>query len=191
MRCCVNGCLRVAYCKKMCRAHYSRYKRNGTTISLRDPIKRFWDKVDLFGPIHPIHGQCWSWMGRINEDGYGKFDVDDTEVGAHRFLWETCFGQLPVGINVLHRCDNPSCVNLDHLFTGDQNENNQDKCRKGRQPLGEDTGSAKLSDVDVIEIRKRYVSGCRVNGAHQLARQFNVHVSTIGAIVSRRTWTHI
>ena len=82
----------------------------------------FWRKVDKKGPIHPIHGRCWVWTGSKVGKGYGQ----------HRRSWKIHFGEIPDGLYVLHKCDNPLCVNPSHLFLGTPKDNVQDMLEKGR-----------------------------------------------------------
>lgn len=78
---------------------------------------------------------CWIWTGAVNcERGYGYFLFDGKPRLAHRASWAMHKGQIPDGMNVLHRCDIPSCVNPNHLFLGTLSDNMQDCAAKGRAP---------------------------------------------------------
>lgn len=87
----------------------------------------------------PMSG-CFLWMGMANRDGYGLAAAPRrsgrSNVLAHRLAWETHRGPIPDGLHVLHRCDTPACVNVDHLFLGTPTENMRDKIAKGRQRTG-------------------------------------------------------
>lgn len=75
---------------------------------------------------------CWLWLRKIDRDGYGRIWNGSREIGAHKFSFESTFGSVADGLQVLHRCDTPSCVNPQHLFIGDQSVNMQDASSKGR-----------------------------------------------------------
>ncbi len=134
---------------------------------------RFWDRIDKNGPIHPSVGQCWTWTGQRNRNGYGVFYFRRMHL-AHRIGWALWAGELSLSLKVLHRCDNPSCVRPAHLFIGTQADNVADMISKGRHRYsfgpahgaimsrvaarGIGAGSA-LSDAQVIEIRSLVSDG--------------------------------
>lgn len=92
--------------------------------------ERFWSKVDRGAP-----DDCWPWLRAISQDGYGRFVVSldpQRVVGAHRVAFELTAGAIPHGMNVLHHCDNPRCVNPAHLYAGTQAQNVADMMRRGR-----------------------------------------------------------
>lgn len=84
---------------------------------------------------------CVEWDGALHRDGYGR--VGKKRIALHRLVWEENFGTIPEGLCVLHRCDNPSCINVDHLFLGTQRDNNQDRIRKGRTLHGREHPNSK------------------------------------------------
>lgn len=103
------------------------------TNTLRE---RFWSKVDRAGPAHPQLGTaCWTWVGSKSEKGYGRLSAGKhraSPLRAHRVSWELHKGPIPDKMFVLHNCDNPTCVNPDHLFIGTARDNTRDMVRKGR-----------------------------------------------------------
>ncbi len=142
--------------------------------------KRFWSKVEK------TEG-CWNWSGNKDRKGYGLTRIFGKCRGAHRvaIMLDTKM-QLPADLVVMHRCDNPSCVRLDHLELGTSAENTADKVRKGRQAMGEATISvSKLTHCDVDLIRKSSAS------APKLARHLNVSEQTVRNVRNNTTWKHV
>ncbi len=91
--------------------------------------ERFWPKVDRRGP-----DECWEWKAARQAEGYGKMFTTNRcrPERAHRVSWVLHHGPIPDGMFVLHRCDNPPCVNPAHLFLGTNLDNIEDMGRKGR-----------------------------------------------------------
>lgn len=116
-------------------------------------IANFWEKVNK------TEG-CWEWTGSKNKKGYGSFGVDGKTQKAHRVSWMLTFGELPED-DVLHTCDNPSCVRPDHLFVGTNQDNMRDMADKGRAFMkkGELHLNAKLTDAQVEALRQEGKTG--------------------------------
>lgn len=161
---------------------------------------RFWSKVNKDGPV-PAHrpelGPCWVWTGKTNQFGYGMVWIVGgmgKEARAHRISWEIKNGEIPAGQCVLHKCDNPPCVNPDHLFLGTKYENIQDATRKGRQTSalkGEDHTTAKLTNDQVHEIRHLYKSRTPGRSGPALAKIYGVNHHTITDIARGVKWSHL
>lgn len=128
---------------------------------------------------------CWVWTRSRDRGGYGEFRLRGKRVRAHRYSWELKNGPVPEGMCVCHTCDNPSCVNPDHLFLGDQSVNMKDCSRKGRAAFGERTANAKLTEDDVrsIKLDRRTTRA--------IATAYGVGQSTIAGIKTGRRWAHV
>jgi hypothetical protein len=120
--------------------------------------------------------------------GGGKRGVS---VYAHRMSYMLFIGEIPPGVCVLHRCDNPRCVKPTHLFLGTQADNNRDMKEKGRARgpylRGEYHPAAKLRDEQVIEIRAAHSSG---ESTRRLAELYGVRRRLITEVVAGRTYIH-
>lgn len=136
--------------------------------------------------VSPDANGCWNWVGPRDKDGYGIFD----RTRAHRFAWAYFNGPIPDGLFVLHQCDNPSCASPHHLKVGTQLDNMREKMSRGRHVTrrGEDAGNAKLSTVQVLEIRKRYANG---ESQRSLGKTYGTSQGRISLIVNRKSWTHV
>ena len=130
---------------------------------------------------------CREWIKRKNEKGYGQIGIGGKSYLTHKLMWEVCKGPVPIGLQVCHRCDNPSCVRLDHLFLGTNRDNAKDSKDKGRRARlkGSRHGRAKLTESDVMSIRSSS------QGINDLAALYGVAAQNIRHIVQRKTWTHL
>jgi len=146
-------------------------------------VERFWSKVNK------TEG-CWNWTASLNTSGYGQSKLNGKNVLAHRLSYVM---NHPNTINLLegrreicvcHKCDNPKCVNPAHLFLGSKADNMKDMVAKGRM-----IGNVKLTEDDVREIRTQYATGGIT--LKKLAREYEVSLEGIHAIIRRRTWKHI
>lgn len=130
---------------------------------------------------------CWIWHGALHSQfGYGAFKLGDRKspvMTAHRASFLINKGDIPVGNVVRHICDNPSCVNPDHLEVGTHKDNANDKVVRGRQPKGEKAYNARATDSLVIEMRKLP----RKEGI-ALAVERGISRQAASDIMSNRTW---
>lgn len=143
--------------------------------------ERFWDKVDKRGP-----DDCWEWQGSMTR-GYGMIRVGKGTQRAHRVSWEMANGPIPEGMNVLHHCDNPSCVNPAHLFLGTQADNVHDMQAKERKAdlHGKRNGRARLTEQDVYKIREMIKQGI---SQRVIAKEYGVTFQEIGNINTGVSW---
>jgi hypothetical protein len=173
------------------------------------PIEeRFWEKVDKRGP-----DECWPWLDVPNAWGYGMFRIGKRKRPAHRLAYEFTHGpipsQAPDGRRMFacHKCDNPICCNPVHIFPGTDLDNNRDRHMKGRDAKGDRSGrrlhperytnmrgrsrpgmqnpTAKLTDDQVIAIRRRFDAGDASIMA--LAREYHMSHGGIQFIVQRKS----
>lgn len=131
---------------------------------------------------------CWEWNGTRNDRGYGKLYYRNRQYRAHRVSYELHHGSIPDGVDICHKCDNPPCVNPNHLFVGTRQVNVNDMVAKGRDLHGERAHHAKLREQDIIEIRALCAAGIPQK---EVAERFGVIRRTISFVVSRQTWRHV
>lgn len=123
-KCVVNGCANRQKSRHLCHTHYCRLIRTGS-VSRLDWRGKFEARV--------LRAKgCWPWCGAVSSSGYGRFSMGYKKVRAHRASYEFYVGPIPDGMQVLHRCDNPICVNPEHLFLGTHIDNMRDMENKGR-----------------------------------------------------------
>lgn len=145
---------------------------------------RFWKKVSK-------SDGCWNWTAHRNKSGYGVFlKAKKKLILSHRFSYLIHRGEIPDGMKVLHHCDNPACVNPDHLWLGTIRENNDDCQRKGRRrgAPGERNSHAKLTWCQVVEIRK-LAESCVLR--MELATRFGICRAQVANIISGDQWKEL
>lgn len=136
-------------------------------------LERFMSKVSP----EPMSG-CWLWTGAVlKSGGYGAIGIERASVRAHRVAWALFRGPIPAGLLVLHKCDNPACVNVDHLYLGTASRNALDCVERQRH------NRARLSPANVLAIRSATSAG-----TSELAEQYGVSTVAIRAIRRRATW---
>jgi len=164
-------------------------------------IARFKRKV-----LQLAASECWTWQGTKDPDGYGSVSLiingKECHIRAHRIAYYLAHGIDPLDLIVCHSCDNPPCVNPDHLWLGTSKDNTQDAVRKGRNmrgdshyfrtrpecvPKGETHYRAKLRAEQVLEIRATATHFSR----NEIAKRYGVSKRMIQFIVQRKSWKHI
>lgn len=124
---------------------------------------------------------CWNWISGGHYFGYGEFRIGRKLIRAHRYSYELHKGLVPDGKSVLHECDNPRCVNPDHLYAGTQTENSRDISVRNR------VGGRKLSPVDIPVIRSMLAAG---KSCERIGVAFGVTGTCIWFLKHGRTWRY-
>jgi hypothetical protein len=154
-------------------------KRQSMNITTEE---RFLRKVNI-----TTQDACWLWNGYKNKDGYGNIKIDNKTIKTHRYSYELSNGKIPEGMCVLHRCDNPGCVNPSHLFLGNHSDNMRDMVKKGRSShFG---GNYKIKEIDILQIKRLYST--KLFTQKHLGRMFGVSNQEISNIVNNKTWCHL
>jgi len=134
---------------------------------------------------------CWEWIGSLSNNMYGSFWNGDTYVGAHRMSYELYKEDIPKDMCVLHTCDNPRCVNPDHLWIGTREDNNKDRSNKNRNAdmQGEKHPQAKLTEQDIKEIRLLNSMKCFMQ--REIGEIYNITNKHVNNIVKFKIWKHV
>lgn len=151
-------------------------------------VKRFWAKTQ------PQGNGCIYWMGSRGggRNNYGLTSYNGKGITTHRLSWILTHGPIPDGGWILHKCDNPPCVNPEHLYIGDNKQNVRDRIERhgppdaSRLPIrrGTQAWANKLSEDQVREIRKRWAPGM----SKIFAKEYGVDPSNILLIIRGDTW---
>lgn len=152
-----------------------------------EAVKSFWDNVAITADSE----RCWLWTARIHPSGYGTKNWNGRKDQAHRVSWMINYGAIPEGLWVLHRCDNPTCVNPKHLFLGTRQDNIDDMVAKGRRAntIGENNPRCKITANQVREIRSRYAK-TKIS-QRELASEYGIKPTQLSRIIRHKTWKEI
>lgn len=188
-RCSVPGCEGVYDTQGYCARHYMAWRRNGDPTEVRQIQHHGKTPAERLALYTRRTDGCWQWTGARSAKGYGIFNRAASSNVAHRAAWELEYGPIPTGLYVLHRCDNPACVRLDHLFLGTKADNNADMDAKGRRRTKATQGSAhpksKLTEAKVKAIRVSSAMG------KDLAKKYGVSQTIISAVRKGHIWRHV
>jgi hypothetical protein len=190
--CSVDGCGGGVEAKGLCEKHYVRLKTHGShdeNNRTHAPVEvRFWRYVEKTD-------SCWVWTGGSkNQKGYGQIGSGGKgakHILAHRLSYEIHKGKIPDGMVVMHSCDNPSCVNPDHLSIGTQSQNILEAFSKGRKNsvpphvYGDSCGASKLNKFQAIEVIES------TDATKLLAAKYGVSKSAIERVRNGKTWRHL
>ena len=144
-----------------------------TKTTLLNIKERFMEKVT----------NDWKWKGAKNKDGYGQIKFLGKQTGAHVISYQLFNGNIPLGALVLHTCDEPDCVNPEHLYLGNHNDNMRDRMVHGHynNMLGISNMNAKLTDDQIKEIKD--ICASKKYTQLEVGKMFDVHQSSISRYV--------
>ena len=125
--------------------------------------------------------ECIEWTRCKNPAGYGNVRYRNRTFLVHRKEWIENYGEIPSGLHVLHKCDNPACYNIKHLFLGTQQDNMKDMNQKGRQAIGFNLPHTKLSLQEVEDIRQLVSYGY---AQYRIAEMYSVGQDHISRLVN-------
>jgi hypothetical protein len=130
---------------------------------------------------------CWNWTASVNTYGYGCFWWDKKQHQSHRISWLIAYGKQSDKL-LLHSCDNPRCVNPEHLREGTQADNMKDKVSRRRHAFGERNAQSRLTEAQVLAIKEKHANGATMRG---LGREYGVSKTAISQIVKGKHWVHL
>lgn len=198
---------KATYCSIVCkRKDYNSWHAIATkryTLPKKDKIKKIrfkWSDATQDQKIERLNKifnksvikseNCWDWKGVSHHSGYCHMNYDGKDMGIHRVSWLLYHGNIPHGINILHKCDNRRCSNPDHLFLGTSKDNHDDMVNKGRKnsPSGENHHNSKLTSEKVKKIKELLILGVT---SSRICRDFNMSKGAIEGIKLGKTWKHV
>jgi len=187
-KCKIGKCKTHSRLKKgLCYKHYRRLRFYGDPLGnpvIKSVKERYWEKVKKGAP-----DDCWPWLGsKSGNFGHGRFSINRHRgTTAHRYGWILAHGDIPEGKFVCHKCDNPSCVNPDHLFLGTHKDNMQDMVKKNRcnKPIGDKHHNSKVNPDIVRHIRKKEMQ------QRAYAKLYGLCQRTVAEIQKKLTWKHV
>ncbi len=192
--CQCKGCELPVIALGMCNKHYLRNRKYGSPFAVKSHsgLMKGLSAPERFSrQMKMTEDGCWTWAAGMDKDGYGRFrgEYDGQKYTfAHRYSWALHNKKnVPKGMLVCHSCDNPRCVNPDHLFVGTEADNMADMVSKNRQhiPFGVVNHRAVITEEQALRILadpRPYT---------QIAADFGVAASTIGSIKAKKSWAHL
>jgi hypothetical protein len=156
---------------------------------IQNDIDRINNKI--FEVTEGTHKGCYESKNVKNKDGYSYTSINGKMILIHRLMYHIHYPDEDIdNKQICHRCDNPACVNPEHLFSGTQQDNITDKVIKGRQAKGSENGNSKLIESDIIEIINLILSGHFTSGT-VIAKQYKVSRRVIENIINQKLWKHV
>lgn len=159
--------------------------------SYSQALNRIKEKITQNSIVNP--NGCIEWQGKLNKKGYGRISFKERRLPIHRASWIVHKGEIPNDLWVLHHCDNPKCVNIDHLYLGTPKDNVRDMDERNRRKAvpglkGSECILAKLKEEDIPKIKKMRKQGM---SHREIGEIFNVTKGCIGHVLSGLNWKHI
>ena len=144
---------------------------------IKERFERFFNKTE----------NCWEWSGSLRGKGYGGFSLNNKTKIASRVSYELYKEPIPKGLLVCHTCNNPKCVNPDHLYLGTYSDNTQQAVQENRQYIakGEANGSSKLTEDQILLIRKDH------RAQRAIAKDYGCSQLHISRIKRKLVWKHL
>lgn len=185
--CSIEGCERERGTRGWCGTHYARWLTKGDTF----PHEEIFPSAETRFPerVRVMPSGCHEWQGGKLRGGYGSFKLADGMWQAHRWAWTQANGPIPEGLVVRHKCDNPPCVNVEHLELGTKSDNSWDMSKRGRSLIGSKTPIAKLTEAQVLEMK----IALRDKTAKQrdLAVFYGISIAQVSRINKGHQWKHV
>lgn len=138
--------------------------------------------------------RCIEFAWRTRKNGYGYTQFMGRQFLAHRLAYAINEMKHPDafrGVVIRHRCDNPRCINVEHLLPGTTQDNMDDMTMRGRRAIGEKVRTSKLTQEQIEQIRASYLPRSKHANQYELAKRFGVSQSEISQIISNKRWSHI
>ena len=187
-QCSWEGCDKPVRRNDLCNTH-SHQLRRGVPLTPIKKQRRGMSVEDRLQDMSEDQDGCRVWThSLLASGGYGQINVGGVPRRAHVVAYEQVHGPVPEGMFVCHTCDNPPCINVDHLFLGSAADNAADMARKGRSTRGERNRWAVLTEDQVIEIRAQVSGGAR---QRDVAGRFGVSQATVSDICRRKSWAYL
>jgi len=150
-------------------------------------IDRFLSRID-----QKSSDECWPWLGGTTPSNRGMMRVDGQQTNVYRISFRIFCGEIEANKVIMHKCDNPNCVNPSHLIKGTQQDNVNDMYAKNRQrhtpSIGSNNGRAVLNEINVKDIKDLLRQGYSQS---EIARMYEVTPRTICAINAGTLWAHV
>lgn len=143
--------------------------------------------VGFLNRIKKEDNGCWIWQGSKDKNGYGTLRINKADWKAHRYSYKIYNGEIGNKL-VCHKCDNPSCVNPEHLFLGTNKDNMKDMVKKQRSAAGEKNANSKLNKHVITIIRQRLKNG---DTQVKIAKDYGITQTCVSKIKVGKSWSHI